>query len=441
MKRVCFIISIFLLCENIFAQNTSLNGKIINSPTNAKIYLYEYFGSNIFLIDSTIIKNNQFKFSNIKSLPKGFYQLGQSQQNSSIFILANEQPSIFADWKDIKKTFQVNNSVENKYFFQLLDFNTKIGAIENQVKSIEEMKEKNPDAYTQKVAEIQKYYDSLNLANTNMKAEVMKITTTLFFAKVLKMFMINEKTEKLDFFTTQEYSDEEYTRGDMMVNKVAYYLQKYGAQDEKRWIDEAKELAQKAPINSKNRELFYIATIQVMVQSGMQLPSEIVSSLKSEYGKSPHTKALIAMLPKSEPIEGDDAPEIILPNANNQNVALSSLRGKIVLLDFWASWCGPCRMENPNVVAVYNYYKDKGFTIFSVSLDNSKENWQAAIKKDGLNWPAHVSDLKGWQSGGAALYSVKGIPATFLIDKNGKIVGKNLRGEALSKKLAELIPN
>lgn len=136
---------------------------------------------------------------------------------------------------------------------------------------------------------------------------------------------------------------------------------------------------------------------------------------------------------------GDSAPEITLNTTGDKPLSLSSLRGKVVLIDFWASWCGPCRQENPNVVKAYNRFKDKGFEIFSVSLDKDKTAWVKAIEKDGLLWPSHVSDLKYWQSAAAQTYGVNGIPATFLLDKDGKIIGKNLRGEALEKKLEEVL--
>ncbi len=133
------------------------------------------------------------------------------------------------------------------------------------------------------------------------------------------------------------------------------------------------------------------------------------------------------------------APDIVMTDMNGNAAKLSDLRGQVVLLDFWASWCQPCRQENPNVVRLYNEYKNKGFTVFSVSLDDNKEDWLAAIEADNLIWPNHVSDLRGWQSAGAALYQVSSIPATFLLDAEGKIIDSNLRGAELERKLQEIL--
>ena len=114
------------------------------------------------------------------------------------------------------------------------------------------------------------------------------------------------------------------------------------------------------------------------------------------------------------------------------------MRGKVVLIDFWASWCGPCRRENPNVVKLYEKYKDKGFEIFSISLDKDKTAWIKAIKDDNLKWTNHVSDLKYWSSEAAKLYGVSSIPSTVLIDKEGRVIAKNLRGRDLELKMKEI---
>jgi peroxiredoxin len=135
---------------------------------------------------------------------------------------------------------------------------------------------------------------------------------------------------------------------------------------------------------------------------------------------------------------GQPAPDFTLNDTAGKPVTLSSFHGKYVLLDFWASWCGPCRRENPNVVAAYEKYKGKNFTILGVSLDDQKEPWLKAIKADGLVWN-QVSDLKGWQSNAAAMYGIKSIPSNFLLDTDGKIIGHNLRGDALEEALAKAL--
>ncbi len=135
---------------------------------------------------------------------------------------------------------------------------------------------------------------------------------------------------------------------------------------------------------------------------------------------------------------GKPAPDFTLPDVNGKPVALSSLKGKYVLVDFWASWCKPCRMENPNVVAAYNKFKNKNFTILGVSLDEDKNAWLGAIKKDGLNWQ-HISDLKQWESMVIPLYQFDGIPYNVLLDPQGVVIAEGLRGADLEAKLAEVI--
>jgi thiol-disulfide isomerase/thioredoxin len=176
---------------------------------------------------------------------------------------------------------------------------------------------------------------------------------------------------------------------------------------------------------------------------------KVDENLIKKYPNSKHTKALhsqvIELKKRYESLNsstqhlqaGSEALEIAEPNPEGDTIPLSSLRGKYVLLDFWASWCGPCRKENPTLVSNYNKYKSKGFEIYQVSLDKDKNAWLQAIKDDNLNW-THVSDLKFWNSYPAKLYQVQSIPANFLLDPEGKIIASNLRGQALDNKLKEI---
>jgi len=199
-------------------------------------------------------------------------------------------------------------------------------------------------------------------------------------------------------------------------------------------------------LDQLNRSTSTGVTQEVLAQARKQMPQGSYLALLEERLQADKARTLPGGQP--QPVQerapgiavGTEAPDIVMAGIDGKTQKLSDLRGKVVLIDFWASWCGPCRRENPNVVRAYQQYRAKGFEVFSVSLDQAKDPWEKAIAQDGLMWPYHVSDLAGWSNAAAAAYGVTAIPATFLIDQQGKVVATNLRGPNLMAKLTELLP-
>ena len=173
---------------------------------------------------------------------------------------------------------------------------------------------------------------------------------------------------------------------------------------------------------------------------------QVINTLAKSFSQSPTIQRLVQekeankkkMAAQAPLAPGKEAQEIAMENPDGDIMKLSDLKGKVVLLDFWASWCGPCRKENPHVVKLYQKYKDDGFDIFSVSLDKDKKRWIDAIEKDGLTWESHVSDLQGWQNAASKAYGVSSIPFTVLLDREGNIINTRLRGAQLEATLESI---
>ncbi len=261
-----------------------------------------------------------------------------------------------------------------------------------------------------------------NIVNSDESAnmnELIKVMTRWNFQKDSAMQIIQKDPSKQEEVSNSMNSE---------FYKYQGYIQSFIGQNQ----NSAALYPIISTINVENDFATYESLVTQIYASFPESPS--IQQLKAQYEQYKKQKEAADRF-----APGKTAPDFEeLKTDGVQKMKLSDLRGQVVLLDFWASWCGPCRKENPNVVNLYKKYEKEGFTVMSVSLDKDKAAWLAAIEKDQLTWPNHVSDLQAWSSKAAALYGVRGIPFTVLIDRDGTILGTNLRGQDLANKLAEL---
>ena len=403
------------------ASSVTVKGKFANAENFKKVYLYQYLGTHLSKIDSTKLKRGKFSFILPANLVRGFYKIGVNQDSSITLILGREKLFLEADLDDLDASLTIQDSKENALY-------QKYEAFHRDINNARAKSKEKQNA------------DSINRVVNTFHAEMKQNNQGLFMAELAGIFMTKGSHGLDTFFGLDELTNPELTRGSMLVSKIIYYFQKFVPKELETYKEHANKLLEKTPENSDSRQVAYMALIQMFRTAAIEQASIYAKRYAHEFPEEVPALELLGSLPKAPPEIGDLAPEISLEGTDGEILSLSSLKGKVILLDFWASWCGPCRRENPNVVRIFNKYKDLGFDIFGVSLDKSKEKWLAAIEKDGLIW-GHVSDLLGWSNVAAADYRVSAIPATFLIDENGYIIAKNLRGKKLEKALAEYFNN
>jgi thiol-disulfide isomerase/thioredoxin len=388
IKSILFVLLTSIVFSNIiFAGNVIIKGAILNGE-GTSIYLQTFKNDKNIILDSTIIKKNgKFSFElNVES--KNFYSLslsGKSQKEIVLLILDQKKENSQITFKTNIETFSTAYTIKGNHECGVIKSYVEIINLFQQNRSIETDKFQNAVSENEKLL-LKKSIDSIDL-NFRVKRNKFIVENQLNLAVIITASSLNPQQD-LD-----------------MYKKIR------------------DGLLQSAPGSE-----YQIAFNEQVNQIELQL---------KEQKKQQEEKEAIKNLTNI----GNLAPALNFNNPEGKLITLESLRGNYVLIDFWASWCKPCRMENPNVVKLYNKYKEQGFTVFSVSLDNNVEKWVNAIKKDGLTWPNHVSDLKQWRTEATKIYGFRGIPYTVLIDKEGKIIAKNLRGSSLETKLKEIFGN
>lgn len=373
------IIAALFSCNNEDDKNKfTVNGQLKNAE-DQKVYLEEVFFSqkDPEVLDTAEIKGGKFSLAGL-STEEGIYRIRLEKMNRG-FLFINDGKSInfSADLNDVSLSGPTFSTAANSSLKNFIAINDSL------------------------IKKLKGYYDGLTqLEKEGAKPgdSIVVATQTNFnnakdaAAKFCFQYADSVKSPALALFTT--------TASPVGLEQIQTPLQK---------------LAQRFPDHNAIVAFTNYAKQQLAMQQQQTQPAQ--------QGK-------IAI--------GSMAPDITMNDVNDKPFSLSQLKGKYVLVDFWASWCGPCREENPNVVAAYNQFKDKNFTVLGVSLDQNKASWLKAIKDDNLTWP-HISDLKYWNSAAVPLYGFNGIPYNVLIDPQGKVIATELRSAGLMAKLGEVL--
>ncbi len=461
---ICALFILLIGCDNHPSQRTKgdigLSGSFASAQMDSiRIYMLDGLTLKPILGAELRQEGDKFVFEMRGDLPgEGLYFIGQAPRNLGAIILGKEKGvTITGNGMNLPAYMKVENSPSN----DLLDeINTRMGAFLQQSRSsVQNLRTSGESdaqirqALNSIVDQQLAYLDSLT-ANDPLIAKIfaMSIQEVYNPENNPQGYPDEQHHFAATLLSYADLSDPAYNYLPVSDYLRAYVPQIFGStipeEDAKVYFD---QLLARMPEGSMAHKNALAAAVSSMEQMSANVFPEYGERYLELYNPPQNIAQVIrdraevvrnlkAEREAQEKIIGIGAtpPPIQLPQPNGEPFSWKSLKGKVVLLDFWASWCRPCRVENPNVVRVYEKYKDRGFEILGVSLDENREQWLKAIAQDQLTWE-HVSDLKGWRNQAAQNYFVSAIPATFLLDENGKIIAKNLRGASLERKLAEIL--
>lgn len=459
MKKIQVVISFLLLNVVVFAQKTetvTLRCRLDNCSVTDSLRVYRSEG----LYQSPVAtalpdKNGEFVLQIPKSKTPQYYTVGVNveQKLLKLVLLGTEKEVLLTGpCFDASQTVVQNSKVNA----DLTDAQNKMNALKIEMGKI--MADYNRDFYTESIRlscekrmlEVDngkiKLLDSLKKVNPTA-ARVLALDTYTSFQNAPKKLQFKSEIEYFasQYFQYVNFADAEYNNIPVVFNAFRDFTTVLTMRELaltrpqiKQYLNEAMKAI---PAKSKASRFALAGASSVFLTTQNPLIVDFGGRYIADFpNDDPNLLGQLNQVIGSMKANMTDVPAIDIVQTDTSNVMrkLSNLKGKVVLVDFWASWCGPCRRENPTVVKLYDKYKSKGFEVFSVSLDQDRQKWIDAIAKDGLVWPNHVSDLRGWGNAAAQLYGVSSIPKTMLVDKNGIVTDHNLRGELLERRLKEI---
>lgn len=430
----------------------TLKGTLTNCGLADSIRVYQLEGQDLKQLGAGKVEfaNQSGTFNFTVNVPSpGLYVVGVNpNQNMAVLVVLgpDKEVTFTSTCPNFARTAQLTGSPANDNYGKLMN---RMNLYQNTVNSLAQNRNLFMQSDPAQVPRIQEdmnkefakyaqYLDS-TIAAGGFNASIAKLQYFNFYPDVKKegkselVFFLDTFWEKADM------KDPAYAGINLYFEKARNYAATMAAQNVNDGKERLQALIDKTTPGSANRRVLMLGYLSGLEQvKGDELFVHIANLFIIEFASDSKLATLQqAVQQKSAFMPGSVAPDIALTSPDGSIVKLSDLRGQIVMIDFWASWCRPCRAENPNVVKAYNKYHSAGFEILGVSLDEEKTKWVDAIAKDGLTWK-HVSDLRGWQSSAAKTYGVGSIPATVLLDKEGRIIARNLRGPALEEQLKKL---